>query len=436
MKTIFWFKRDLRIDDNRAFYRAIQESKEIIPIFIFNDDILEKFNTHGKKLGFVVSAVEHLDNELKKCGSRLYCFKGTPKEVFQKLLESIELDSVYTTKSESWMGTEIERDVEDCLKSYGKKLIAIRDGFLVNETIPYTKVFTPFYNKWKNLIDLKTTPKITNINTPKLPIPTFSDTKKTLQFEKNYTFVSDPWSLLNDFDFKNYENTRDFLHINGTSRLSPYIRLGMISVRKLYKYVLELTNENNQFLKELCWREFWYHIKENFAEFKHLEFQEKRREIKWQNDERLIDAFLNAKTGYPIIDAAIIQLKTEFWMHGRARMIVASFLTKDLLVDWRIGEEFFMKYLLDYDEAVNVGNWQWSASVGPDPKPMRIFNPILQAQKFDPEGSFIKKYIPELKNLPAHMLHDPLKYPLPYYKPIVNHYENSKIAKKLYLKTL
>ncbi|MGB9609001.1 MAG: FAD-binding domain-containing protein, partial [Minisyncoccia bacterium] len=236
---------------------------------------------------------------------------------------------------------------------------------------------------------------------------------------------------LKTFDFINYNQTKNFPGIDGSSKLSPYIRFGIISIRKIFNQVKDLS-EN--YIRELAWREFWYHIKFYFNEFYNLEFQEKRRNLIWENNKDFIEKFFNAQTGYPIVDAGIIQLKTENWVHNRVRMILANFLTKDLLVDWRIGEKFFKDYLLDYDEVVNVGNWQWSASVGPDPKPFRIFNPMIQSQKFDLECIYIKKYIPELKKEENYKIHNPLKYKLNYYSPIINHFSAIKKAKNIFLK--
>lgn len=185
---------------------------------------------------------------------------------------------------------------------------------------------------------------------------------------------------LSNFRFSLDEANRNFLDRDGASKLSPCIRFGILSLREILKKAIEEIDLENQFIKELAWREFWYHIKVYFPEIKNLEFQEKRRGLKWENREEYIEAFFEGKNGYPIVDAGIRQLEEEGWIHNRMRMILASFLTKDLIVDWRIGEEFFKKNLIDYDEVVNIGNWQWCASVGADPRPFRMLNPILQAK--------------------------------------------------------
>lgn len=436
-RVIYWFKRDLRIDDNRAFWEACKNSQEIIPIFIFIPSLLDRFKSHDSRLGFIVDCISSLSKDIKNKGGSLFCYYDEPVKIFEYIIEKYKPQAFYTNKAFSWTGEEIEEKVELFCREKNITFHSIKDNFLSNiDKIPYTKIYSAFYKKWKLNLNADISPSPEKINTPPIKETEIKDLQSKLKFELNKTWKSDfGEKRLYSFDFSNYEKTRDKLDLDGTSKLSPYIRFGVLSLRKIYKRAIETAGEDCQFIKELAWREFWYHIKINFPEFKNLEFQEKRRNLNWYDDENLIKAFINAQTGYPIVDAAILQLKQEGWMHNRARMIVANFLTKDLLVDWRIGESFFMEYLLDYDEVVNTGNWQWNASVGPDPKPLRIFNPIIQAQKFDPHAAFIKKYLPELRNMKAQELHDPLNSKLKYFKPVVNHYERIIKIKKFYLKS-
>ncbi|HEY7535978.1 MAG TPA: deoxyribodipyrimidine photo-lyase, partial [Thermodesulfobacteriota bacterium] len=276
---------------------------------------------------------------------------------------------------------------------------------------------------------------VKKLNTHKIYINSIEKIKKRLSFSKNtYWPIDFAERRLEEFDFCRYAKTRNFPYIDGTSKLSPYIRFGIVSIRKIYSVVSSLPHNPNTFISELAWREFWYHIMHYFPETRDLEFQEKRRKIKWINNKKWYEAWKEGETGYPIVDAGMRQLKEEGWIHNRVRMIVASFLTKDLLIDWRFGDKHFFNYLVDYDENVDIGNWQWAASVGADPKQLRIFNPILQSERFDPDCKYIKKYITELKNLSCKMIHDPIKYDLPYYNPIVNHYEMSRLAKEIYYK--
>ncbi len=435
-RVIYWFKRDLRIEDNQAFYEACIKSKEIIPIFIFIPEILDRFKSYDQRLGFIIDCISFLSKKIEERGGRLFCYFDQPEKIFIYLINKYKPEAVFTNKSFSYSGEEMERKVIRLCKAKGIDYNSYNCNFLCNmENIPYRKVYSHFYKKWKINLNLKTYPAPENINTSRIIEPAIGQIIQKLKYKENPYWKPDfVFVRLKNFDFKNYEQTRNSLDIDRTSKLSPYIRFGIVSLRQLYKKAINSGGEDCSFVKELAWREFWYHIKMNFLEFKDLEFQQKRRNIKWENDKRFIDAFIEGKTGYPIIDASIRQLKEENWMHNRARMIVASFLTKDLMIDWRIGEKFFMEYLLDYDEVVNIGNWQWNASVGPDPKPLRIFNPIIQAKKFDPEARFIKKYLPELKDIPARLLQDPIKYKLPYYQPIVNHYLRVPVVKKYYIK--
>ncbi|MCX8082155.1 MAG: DNA photolyase family protein [bacterium] len=433
-RAIYWFKRDLRIEDNKAFLECCKQSKEVIPVFIFTPELLEKFKAYDSRLGFIIGCLKNLSEIIRSRGGNLFCYYDSPVNIFDYIISRYKPDGIFTNKAFSWSGEKIEKEVEIFSKKKGISFHPVSDNFLssINE-IPYTKVYSKFYEKWKNILNTVISSAPVIIKTPLIKEPDIYNCISNLKFNNNtYWNVKSGFKKLEIFNFTDYENTRNRIDLDGTSKLSPYIRFGTLSLRRIYRNILKKTGENCQFIKELAWREFWYHIKINFQDFNNLEFQEKRRNIKWQNDEKLINAFMDAKTGYPIIDASIIQFKKEGWMHNRSRMIVANFLTKDLMVDWRIGEKFFMEYLLDYDEVVNVGNWQWSASVGPDPKPLRIFNPIIQAQKFDPDAIFIKKYLPELKNIPSYMLHDPIKFNLPYYKPVVNHFERSMLVKKFY----
>jgi len=433
-RIIYWFKRDLRIDDNRGFYEACINSNEIIPVFIFIPDILDKYKGQKERIGFIVDCLHLLSNRIEEKGGSLYCFYGKPTEIITYLIEKYKPQAIFTNKAFSYTGEETEEDVIVRCREKAVDYLSYNDNFLCDiEKIPYKKVFSHFYKRWRENIICKIHPSPERINSPQIDEPDLKKTLKRIKYEPNSIWSAKAaYSRLKDFDFINYEQTRNRLDTDGTSKLSPYIRFGVISLRQIYKAASTKGDRDSQFIKELAWREFWYHIKLNFKGFKNIEFQEKRRNIKWLNNEEEIQAFIDAKTGYPIIDAAIRQLKAEGWMHNRARMIVASFLTKDLLSDWRIGEKFFREFLLDYDEVVNIGNWQWNASVGPDPRPFRIFNPVIQAEKFDPEGKFIRKYLPELKKYPTRMLHNPLKYKLYYHKPIVNHLERVRYTKSIF----
>ncbi|KAF2961023.1 deoxyribodipyrimidine photo-lyase [Fervidobacterium sp. 2310opik-2] len=431
MLSVYLFKRDLRLDDNKALFEALKNSSKIIPIFVFNKTILKEFNAYNQKVGFVVDVLKNISKKIN-----LYVFHGEDDEILEFLFSNYKPDALYTAQSFSWQGEERDRNIEKVCQKYNVKFHAVFDNYLADfRKIPYTKVFTPFYKKWLgyvesqeyeiNIEELKRKVVALDLDTIDTILVKFPELN-----QKNEVFTYDyGFERLRSYDFAKYQEQRDFPGLDMSSRLSPYIRFGVLSIRKIHNIASKVSPE---FVRQLAWREFWYHIKYNFSEFNKLEFLEKRRNVRWRYDEKLFEKFINAQTGYPIVDAGIRQLKQENWMHNRVRLIVANFLVKDLLIDWRIGEKFFREYLLDYDEVLNVGNWQWSASVGPDPKPLRIFNPMIQSEKFDPNCEYIKKYIPELKNEENYKIHNPLEYKLNYYETIVNHYEAVQITKRLY----
>jgi deoxyribodipyrimidine photo-lyase len=433
-RTIFWFKRDLRTEDNTGLYHAVSEGREILPIYILDDDILENYTLRSKRLGFFFDALKKLDKDLRNLGSYLFVQKGRAEDVIPRIIRTYNADSVYCNRAYGFSGISRDLKIEHFCKSSGVRFKKFDDTFLVPpENIDQRKVFTPFYRLWKSKQKGQELPGPEKINSPEILISSLESMIQEISHTENTNWpIEYPDQKLWSFNFKEYNERRDFPFIDGTSRLSPYLRFGTVSVRKVYNAALRACPEPNAYVSELAWREFWYHIMHYFPETKNLEFQEKRRNIKWINNESWYRDWKEGNTGYPIVDAAMIQLKEEGWMHGRARMIVASFLTKDLLTDWRWGDKHFKEHLIDYDETVDIGNWQWSASCGADPKPLRIFNPMLQSQKFDPECKYIKTYIPELKDIEPEKIHNPLTYKLPYHEPIVNHYEMRNLAHEAY----
>lgn len=423
--SVYIFQKDLRIEDNIGFSYAAKNSEVLYPIFILDDKYLNKFQKH-----FLLEVLSFLNGELKKRNSKIFVIKADFYKALDFIKNFFNPEILIFNRDFSWTGGEKEEFIKDFCKRNNLDYKIFIDNFLVDPyLIPATKVYTPFYKKWREHINEYFIDVDFSINTPHVD-------NSCCDFLLNLSDVDISEAFLNGlkraeiFDFENYGTLRNFLHIDGTSKLSHFINWGVISIRKLYRRIKSLGD--SQYLKELAFREFWYHIKLHFPETRSLEFQEKRRGIKWENDERLIEKFINGETGYPIVDACIRALKVEGWLHNRGRMILASFLTKTLLVDWKIGEKFFRDFLLDYDEVLNIQNWQWSASVGADPRPLRIFNPMIQSKKFDPNCEFIKKYIPELKNEECIRIHDPLTYPLNYYKPIVNFYEQREKTKRIY----
>lgn len=433
-KSLFIFRQDLRVYDNRWFIKAIEESDEILPIFILDKNIISDFWwTQDKKFWFLREALEKLSEDIEKLSQqKLRIFYDFPEKIVPFLVEKYSIDTVYVNKSYSRYGAK-KRDLSlrEILHSMGKEFIQVPDYLLVEpEDIGQRKVFTPYFKLWQKK----------HKDTQELSPKPF----KAITTEENFEpkdFIALPTHPFFTFEFgqkrftsflhENYNDLRNDLDRDGTSKLSVYIRFWIFSIRQIYNKSAHIES----FVSELAWREFWQHIDYYFPECKEIEFQVTKRNISWETDENNIyfQKFIAGETGYPIVDACIKQLLTTNRMHGRWRMITASFLTKDLHIDWRLGEKFFKKHLLDYDENINFWNWQWSASVWADPKPIRIFNPILQSQKFDKETVFIKKYIKGLEKYEAFEIHDPITYHLSDYFPIiVDHNREQKIAKEMY----
>ncbi len=431
-RSIFWFRQDLRVYDNKWLILAVQSSKEILPLFILDTNLIDTFLwIQDKKFWFLREALENLDMEIQRVwGKWLQVLHGNPQEIIPLLVKKYQIDAVFTNTSYGRYGMHRDETLKHTLSI---PFLGVHDFLLVEpEKIPQRKVFTPFYKLWQKQISSTLTQETSLESISSFSITESKSVSHYILLPKHPYFTIAFWKKrLSEYPRSDYADTRNDLDKDGTSRLSPYIRFGVFSIRQVYNRALETNNVT--FLSELAWREFWHHIAYYFPESKEQEFQEKRRHIRWSYDTSLFQAWCEWKTGYPIVDAAMKQLLETNWMHGRARMIVASFLTKDLHIDWRWGEVFFKKHLLDGDENVNFWNWQWSASVWADPKPLRIFSPLLQSEKFDPEWIFIKKYLPELEGEPISFIHNPLEHRLAYTTPpIVDHRKETVIARQLY----
>lgn len=434
--SIFWFRQDLRTFDNKWLIDSIKSSENLLCIFVLDKNIIDNFLwLEDKKFLFLKEALLNLDKELQILWSKLIIYNDYPEKIIPEIAKKYSINSIFTNKSYSTYWKKRDDLVEIyCLKN-NIEFFSDND-YLLNEPeeIEQRKVFTPYFKLWqKKLLEkeviLEKPWKISQINV-EFDINKFLD--DLIIWEKHPYFSLDFWkNRLENFNFWNYEEFRNDLDKDWTSRLSVYLRFWIFSVREIYLHVKDISHT---YVSELAWREFWQHINYYFPFTKEYEFQLKRRNIAWKNDEILFKKWCDWETGYPVVDASMKQLKETNWMHWRARMIVASFLTKDLLIDWRLWEAYFKKYLLDYDENVNFWNWQWSASVWADPKPLRIFSPILQSQKFDKEAKFIKKYIPELQNQDLKSIHNPLDNSLHYIDLIVDHKVAQRLAREEYKK--
>ncbi|MBC7350317.1 MAG: deoxyribodipyrimidine photo-lyase [Candidatus Aminicenantes bacterium] len=435
MRILYWFKRDLRLKDNRGLIEAFKKSQEVIPVFIFDHELLRELDGPASRTGFLLDCLRRLNHQLEKKGNRLYGFYGQPEKVLDRVISESKAEAVYTNRSYSWKGERTQKKVEALCRKKGVAFKDFNDSLLVPPgRIEARKVYSPFFRLWRMALareDISVWPEPGRLQMPKLNWPSLVGTFKLIPHQPNRHWKPDyAERRLKQYDFKSYDEGRNQLDVDGTSRLSVAIRFGLISIRQVLARVRKSLAMDSQFVKELAWREFWYHIRHHFPWTENLEFQENRRGLRWLNREEDIRALEEARTGYPIIDAAIRQLKEEGWMHNRARLVVASFVTKDLLIDWRIGEKLFKKYLLDYDEVVNTGNWQWSASVGADPRPLRLFNPQLQAEKHDPECLYVKKYVPELKKASCQQI-QALELPN-YHRPIVDHRSAAIRVRQIY----
>lgn len=433
-KTLFIFRRDLRIQDNTGLIEALKNHDEVLPCFIF-DPRQTKGNDYFSEqcFSFMVDCLKDLDKELKDKGSRLYLFQGQAHEVVKKLkAENVYVNRDYTPFSQ-------KRDAEIAkvanLHTCDDILLIKPEQALKEDGDPYT-VFTPFWkknsqqkvpkpqeNNHKNYFSGKVAG---TVDFPKVDSPFYTGGRKqALEIIKKLK------------DFEGYKELRNIPALDKTTHLSAHNKFGTVSIRELYFAISKALGPHSDLLRQLYWRDFFTHIAFHFPKVFGKSFHEKYDKIKWLNNKKHFTAWKEGKTGFPIVDAGMRELNETGYMHNRARMIVASFLTKDLHIDWRWGEKYFAQKLVDYDPVVNNGSWQWAASTGCDAQPyFRIFNPWLQQKKFDPDCKYIKKWIPELKDADPSDIHNLFKNPSlfagDYPAPIVDHKQMSSQAKDMY----
>ena len=416
MKTklnLFWFRRDLRLIDNHGLYEALQSELPVLPIFIFDTNILEKLeNKEDKRVDFIFQALEKLNEYLEKQGKSIQIFHGKPLEIYENLSQQYEIGNVFCNEDYETYAIKRDQEIKDFLASkninfyqFKDQVIFQKDEITKADGKPYT-VYTPYSKQWllkfndQNLEFFASEKKLENL----LNIEKQNITLENIGFKKtNYLFEN---PKINLEILEKYQETRDFPTLE-TSQMSVHLRFGTLSIRKLVKIANELKDKT--YLKELIWREFFMQILWHFPKVIHHSFKEKYDNIAWENNEELFQKWCEGKTGYPIVDAGMRELNETGLMHNRVRMVCASFLTKHLLTDWRIGEAYFAEKLMDYDLSANNGNWQWSAGSGCDAAPyFRVFNPEEQQKKFDPNFIYIKKWVKEFGTS---------RYP----KPIIEH---------------
>jgi deoxyribodipyrimidine photo-lyase len=395
--TLFWFRRDLRLQDNAGLYHALNENTSVLPVFIFDTEILDKLEDKADaRVEFIHQSLRHLQEEITAAGSSLYVMHGNPVEIFQTLNPK----SVYTNQDYEPYARKRDEQVNEILtgrniafKTFKDQVIFEKEEIVKDDGKPYT-VYTPYSRKWKSTLrseHYKSFPSETLVDhfkkTKPLKFPSLSD----LGFEPSG--ISFPERKIRQSIIEHYHEHRDIPALEGTSRLSVHLRFGTVSIRKLVQIARK---KNEKWLNELIWRDFYHMILWHFPQVVTKSFKPAYDRIQWRNHPEEFRAWCEGRTGYPIVDAGMRELNTTGFMHNRVRMIVASFLTKHLLIDWRWGEAYFAKKLLDYDLAANNGGWQWAAGSGCDAAPyFRVFNPQLQTEKFDPEFKYIKKWVPE-----------------------------------------
>lgn len=402
--SIFWFRRDLRLDDNVGFLEALKGDYPVLPIFIFDEEILSKLPEDDARVTFIHDTLQTMRNELQKeHNSSLAMYYGKPMDILKNLSEEYEVMSLYTNRDYEPYAKERDEKVSEFLnenniefKTFKDQVIFEKSEIVKGDGDPYV-VYTPYKNKWQEQFDVDqdlkihyTSQYLSNlISNSRLPNLSLND----IGFKKSDIEIPDYDVTPTLID--NYEDTRNFpAKENGTSHLGPHLRFGTVSVRKMMKKAIA---ENNKvFWSELIWREFFMTILYHFPHTVDNAFRAKYDRIEWRNNEAEFEKWKEGETGYLLVDAGMRQLNATGYMHNRVRMLVASFLCKHLLIDWRWGETYFAEKLLDYEMSSNVGNWQWAAGSGVDAAPyFRIFNPMTQVDKFDKDKKYIKTWISE-----------------------------------------
>ena len=449
--NIFIFRRDFRLIDNKGLEYAMNNFDNIIPIFIFTPEQITTKNKFisNNSIQFMIESLQDLDSELHKNNSKLHIFKGNNITVLKKIHKQINIDNIIFNKDYTPYAIKRDNSIEKFCKQNNINCVMIEDyllhpigTLLKDNNDPYT-VYTPFKNNGlKFTVDKPLKNKIKNlISENKLK------TNEYIKYQTNENILvrggrlNGLKQLKNIKNQKKYNTNRNNLTIQ-TSLLSAYIKYGCVSIREVYWHILNLFGKSNQLISQLFWREFYFYIAYYFPQvLKGKNYNTKYDAIKWNTNNKLFKAWCDGLTGYPIIDAAMTELNTTGYMHNRGRLITSNFLNRILGQDWRKGEQYFATQLTDYDPSVNNGNWQWIASTGVDPKPyfQRLFNPWLQSKKFDKNAEYIKKWLPQLSDIPAKELHEWEKYSINYdlndinyIKPIVDYKTQRKLSVDMY----
>jgi deoxyribodipyrimidine photo-lyase len=418
---VHWFRRDLRVADNMSLSRAARDADRVVPTFVLDDHYLEGSNVGPARFRFLRESLEELERALVAAGGRLVVRRGPPSRALPEILAETGASAVYANVEIGPFPERRDRDARAAVESAGGKLRLFGDALLVEPDAiatdagdPYT-VYSPFSRKWMAAEKLPPLTAPRRLATPDLSsvplarvrawraLPADSRAPRGGESEAARLlarFVEEPLAR--------YERDRDVPAREGTSRLSPHLHFGTISPRTVFAAVGESHADARKFQLELAWREFFHHLLFHFPNVAEESFRPDFRGFPWRGDGEAIAAWQEGRTGYPFVDAGMRQLRETHWMHNRARMTVASFLTKDLHADWKVGEKWFEHELADADLANNNGGWQWAAGAGADAAPyFRILNPVLQSKRFDPHGKYIRTYVPELARVPVSKVHEP-----------------------------
>ena len=394
--SVFWFRRDLRLTDNKALFKAFKSKNKVLPIFIFDSNIIDELPKEDPRVSFIYNQLIEINIKLSKFNSSILILQGNPLEIWIKLIHDYDIECVFVNKDYEPYARERDKQIAKFLMQNGISFAAYKDLVIYeeNEIIkdngkPYS-VYTPYKNKWLRRFEPEDTDPIPQPDFNKLykynhDFPTLN----AIGFIKSGITVKD-YSLRR---IDEYETLRDFPAEDGTSYLSPHLRFGTIGIREL---IQKLKPNHASFLNELIWREFFMQILFHYPELINQNFYRKYDNIRWRNNTAEFKKWCNGLTGYPIVDAGMRQLNETGYMHNRVRMITAGFLCKHLLIDWRWGEAYFAQKLLDYELSSNNGNWQWAAGTGCDASPyFRVFNPTAQMDKFDKQAVYVKRWVPE-----------------------------------------
>ena len=401
MINIFWMRRDLRLNDNKGLWEALKNGLPVRIIFIFDTQILQNLNNpNDRRVSFIYNRILELNRQLKPFESEIHCFYGSVKNVFERLTKETNINAVFANRDYEPYGIKRDKEIDEYLRQRGIQFTDFKDH-LIFETTDIVKenrepygIYTPYSKKWKQHYYsrphecwnseqlLSRLDKTQAADIPKLETMGFNFIEGIgTELDLNMDIIA------------NYDKTRNTPSIAGTSRLGPHLRFGTVSIRELAK---KASTINETYLNELIWREFFSQVLFHYPHVVDGAYKKKYDAVLWRNNEEELLLWQEGKTGFPLVDAGIRELVETGFMHNRVRMVVASFLVKDLLIDWRIGEAWFARHLMDYELASNNGNWQWAAGTGCDAAPyFRIFNPVAQQKKFDPTWAYIKIWVPE-----------------------------------------